>query len=391
MQFVNIAEIFTFGITHKICYYYFMGKWIVETKKYKITEPILLDSGVELVETDVAYETYGTLNEKKDNAILLFHALTGDAHAAGYHSEDDKKPGWWDDMVGSGKAFDTDKYFIICSNILGGCKGTTGPSSINPKTGKPYGLDFPVITIEDTVKVQKILIDSFGIKKLIVAGGSMGGMQAMQWAIDYPDMVKATLIIASTSRLSAQGIAFNAVGRNAILQDSNFNNGDYYDKTHPEKGLAIARMIGHITYLCEESMHNKFGRRLQDKDKPDFDFNVDFQVESYLQHQGKIFVDRFDANSYLYITKAVDYFDLEGKYGSLEKAFEKTDSAFLIISFSSDWLYPTCQSKEITKALVKAKKDVSFCEIKSPCGHDAFLLEFETQTNIIKSFLKKDN
>ena len=368
-----------------------MNRWIVETKNFKINEAIKLDSGVELSDINVAYETYGELNENKDNAILIFHALTGDAHVAGYHSENDRKPGWWDDMVGSGKAFDTDKYFIICSNILGGCKGTTGPSSINPQTGKPYGLDFPVITIEDTVKVQKKLIDSFGIKKLIVAGGSMGGMQAMQWAIDYPDVVKATIIIASTARLSAQGIAFNAVGRNAILQDTNFNNGDYYDKTHPEKGLAIARMIGHITYLCEESMHNKFGRRLQDKDKPDFDFNIDFQVESYLQHQGKIFVDRFDANSYLYITKAVDYFDLAEKYGSLENAFSKTNSKFLIMSFSSDWLFPTTQSIEIKNALIKAKKQVSFCEIKSPAGHDAFLLEFDVQTKIIKSFLRDLN
>ena len=220
-----------------------MEKWIVETKNFKIDEPITLDSGVSLSGINVAYETYGELNEKKDNAILLFHALTGDAHAAGYNSPDDKKPGWWDDMVGSGKAFDTDKYFVICSNILGGCKGTTGPSSINIATQKTYGLDFPVITIEDTVKVQKKLIEIFGIKKLIVAGGSMGGMQALQWAIDYPEMVKATILIATTSRLSAQGIAFNAVGRNAILQDSNFNNGDYYCKEHPEKGLAIARMI----------------------------------------------------------------------------------------------------------------------------------------------------
>ena len=368
-----------------------MEKFIVETKNFKIEEPIKLDSGVELSDINVAYETYGELNENKDNAILIFHALTGDAHACGYHSENDRKPGWWDDMVGSGKAFDTDKYFVICSNILGGCKGTTGPSSINPKTGKPYGLDFPVITIEDTVKVQKKLIDHFGVKKLIVAGGSMGGMQALQFTIDFPDIVKATIIIASTARLSAQGIAFNAVGRNAILQDSNFNNGDYYDKQHPEKGLAIARMIGHITYLCEESMHRKFGRRLQDKDKPDFDFNIDFQVESYLQHQGKIFVDRFDANSYLYITKAVDYFDLADKYGSLENAFSKTNSKFLIMSFSSDWLFPTSQSIEIKNALIKAKKQVSFCEIQSPAGHDAFLLEFEIQTKIIKSFLRNLN
>ncbi len=359
---------------------------IVETKILKIDETIKLESGSELRNVEVAYETYGTLNSTKDNAILLLHALTGDAHAAGYH-EGDKKPGWWNDMVGSGKAFDTDKYFIICSNMLGGCKGTTGPSSINPETGKEYGLSFPVITIEDVVKVQKKLIDFLGVKKLIVAGGSMGGMQALEWALDYENIVTHVIFIASTPRLSAQGIAFNAVGRNAILSDPNFNNGDYYDKEKPEKGLAIARMVGHITYLSEEAMHNKFARRFQDKDSPNFDFGIDFEVESYLAHQGQTFVDRFDANSYLYITKAVDYFDIAQKYGSLENAFKNTKSKYLIISFSSDWLFPSSQSKELVNALVRNKKDVSYCEIQSPCGHDAFLLEFETQTKIIKSFL----
>lgn len=359
---------------------------IVETKILKIDETIKLESGSELRNVEVAYETYGTLNSTKDNAILLLHALTGDAHAAGYH-EGDKKPGWWNDMVGSGKAFDTDKYFIICSNMLGGCKGTTGPSSINPETGKEYGLSFPVITIEDVVKVQKKLIDFLGVKKLIVAGGSMGGMQALEWALDYEDIITHVIFIASTPRLSAQGIAFNAVGRNAILSDPNFNNGDYYDKERPEKGLAIARMVGHITYLSEEAMHNKFARRFQDKDSPNFDFGIDFEVESYLAHQGQTFVDRFDANSYLYITKAVDYFDISQKYGSLENAFKNTKSKYLIISFSSDWLFPSSQSKELVNALVRNKKDVSYCEIQSPCGHDAFLLEFETQTKIIKSFL----
>ena len=365
---------------------------IVETKYFDIEEEITLESGALLGPIRVAYETYGTLNENKDNAILLLHALTGDAHAAGYNSTSDKKPGWWDDMVGHGKAFDTDKYFVISSNMLGGCSGTTGPCSINPKTGKPYGLSFPVITIEDAVKVQKKLVDFLNVKKLIVAGGSMGGMQALEWSITHADMVDAVIIIASTSRLTAQGIAFNAVGRNAILSDPFFNNGDYYDKEkQPEKGLAIARMIGHITYLCEESMHNKFGRRFQDKDTPNFDFNIDFQVESYLAHQGQTFVDRFDANSYLYITKAVDYFDLAHKHGSLKNAFEKTNARFLVMSFTSDWLFPTAQSKEIVQALIQADKDVSFCEIDSPCGHDAFLLEFETQTKIVKSFLSKSS
>ena len=361
----------------------------VETKFFKINEPILLESGKELKEVDVAYETYGTLNSDADNAILLLHALTGDAHAAGYH-EGDTRPGWWDDMVGSGKAFDTDKYFVVCSNMLGGCKGTTGPSSINPETGKQYALDFPVITIEDVVKVQKKLVDFLGIKKLTVAGGSMGGMQALEWALAHKEMVKNVIFIASAPRLTAQGIAFHAVGRNAILSDKNFNNGNYYGLEKPEKGLAIARMIGHITYLSEESMHNKFARRFQDKNSPNFDFGIDFEVESYLAHQGEVFVDRFDANSYLYITKAVDYYDIEQKYGTLEKAFSDTKSKFLIISFSSDWLFPSSQAKELATALMRSKKDVSFCEIQSPCGHDAFLLEFEKQTKIIKSFLNSE-
>ncbi len=363
-----------------------MDRFITETKTVKFDEALELDCGKTLKEFEVAYETYGELNENKDNCILLLHALTGNAHAAGYH-EGDTKAGWWNDMVGSGKAFDSDKYFIVCSNMLGGCSGTTGPNSTNPDTGKPYGLDFPVITFEDAVRVQKRLIDYLGVKKLIVAGGSMGGMQAIEWSVSYPEMVKKTIVIASTSRLSAQAIAFNAVGRNAILSDSNFNHGNYYEGKMPEKGLAIARMIGHITYLSEDSMHNKFARNLQDKDKLDFDFNVEFQVESYLQHQGQVFVDRFDANSYLYITKACDYYDLTLKYGTLEKAFENIQSKFLIISFSSDWLFPSSQSKEIVNALVKNGKEVSYLEIQSNAGHDAFLLEFEKQTKVVKSFL----
>ena len=362
---------------------------IVETKYYTFDESLTLESGIEFSPVTVAYETYGELNEAKDNVILVIHALTGDAHAAGYHSESDKKPGWWNDMIGSGKAFDTDKYFVVCTNIFGGCSGTTGPSSINPKTGRPYGTDFPVFTIEDTVKVQKKLLDFLGIKKLFcVAGGSMGGMEAMQFPITYPDFVESVILIATTSRLSPQAIAFNAVGRNAIIADVNWNNGNYYESENkPDRGLSCARMIGHITYLCEEAMYNKFGRRLQNKEHYDFNFDVDFQVESYLQHQGQIFVDRFDANSYLYITKAVDYFDLVTKYGSLTNAFSKTNARFLVMSFSTDWLFPTTHSQEIVKALMNLNKDVSFCEIQSPCGHDAFLLEYEVQAKIIKSFL----
>ena len=364
-----------------------MGKEFFETKYLKVKEPTVLKSGKVLPELEIAYETYGKLNENKDNAILVLHALTGSAHASGYH-KDTKKSGWWDDMIGPKKAFDTEKYFVISSNVLGGCYGTTGPASINPATNKPYALDFPVITIEDIVDVQKKLVDFFGIEKIIVAGGSMGGMQALEWSIRYPDYVKSTILIATSARLNAQGIAFNAVARNAILTDVNFNNGNYYDSDKsPASGLSIARMIGHITYLCEEAMYKKFGREF--KEAPSFDFGVDFQVESYLEHQGRIFVDRFDANSYLYITKAVDYYDTAQGYGSLERAFADSHAKFLIMSFTSDWLFPTYQSKEIVNALVKAHKDVSFCEIQSPCGHDAFLLEFETQTKIIKSFLNK--
>lgn len=366
---------------------------IVETKYLKVNEPLELESGKSLPEFTIAYETYGQLNEAKDNALLVLHALTGDAHAAGKHSADDKKFGWWNEMIGPDKAFDTNKYFVVSSNILGGCSGTTGPCSFKPDSDQQYGLDFPVITIEDTIKVQKKLLDSFGVKKVIVAGGSMGGMQALEWSIAYADMVSACIIVASTSKLSAQSIAFNAVGRNAILSDPNFNNGNYYGaQKQPERGLAIARMIGHITYLCEDAMQNKFARRFsQNKEKADFDFNIDFQVESYLEHQGQAFVERFDANSYLYITKAVDLYDAAQKYGSLEDGFKNTSAKFLVMSFTTDWLFPTQQSKEIVNALVKAHKDVSFCEIESPCGHDAFLLEFETQTQIVKSFLNKIN
>ncbi|HBH17843.1 MAG TPA: homoserine O-acetyltransferase, partial [Cyanobacteria bacterium UBA9579] len=362
---------------------------IVETKYFNFEEKIKLENGLEFGPITVAYETYGKLNEAKDNAILVLHALSGDAHAAGYHSSEDKHSGWWDDMIGPGKAFDTDKYFIICSNILGGCKGTTGPASVNPETGKPYGLTFPMITLEDMVKVQKKLVDYLGIESLLsIAGGSMGGMQAMEWAINYPEMVRSAIIIASTSRLSAQGIAFNEVGRNAIISDPNWKDGNYYDSELPARGLAIARMIGHITYLSEESMHQKFGRKLQNKTELDFNFDINFQVESYLRYQGKSFVDRFDANSYLYITKAMDYFDIPQKYGSLAKAFEKCKAKFLVISFSSDWLFPPKQSKDIVKALMRIDKEVTYCDIESPYGHDAFLLEYKQQAKMVKGFLK---
>jgi len=365
---------------------------IVETQKIRLVEPeqpLELECGKKLAPIDVAYETYGQLNEAGDNAILICHALSGDAHVAGYNSPDDKKPGWWDCMVGPGKGIDTNKYFVICSNFLGGCSGTTGPSSINPATGKPYGLDFPIITIRDMVRVQKLLLDKLGIKQLLaVVGGSIGGMQVLQWAIEYPDFVKAALPIATTAHLGAQSIAFDAVGRNAILADANFADGQYHNKAGPDRGLAIARMIGHITYLSEQGMREKFGRQLRNTNSYKYDFDSEFAVETYLDHKGQTFVERFDANSYLYITKAADYFDLQKDYGSLANAFANVKSRFLIISFSSDWLFTPAQSRAMVEALAANRKDVSYCNITSAYGHDAFLLEPEVLGRFIRYFLQ---
>jgi homoserine O-acetyltransferase len=356
---------------------------------YNQTAPLRLESGFDLGPVSVRYETYGTLNKDKSNAILICHAFSGDAHAAGYHTSIHNDPGWWDIMIGPNKAFDTTKFFIICSNVIGGCMGSTGPGSINPKTEKPYALDFPVITIGDMVEVQKALIDRLGIQKLLaVAGGSMGGMQALEWSLRFPDMVFSSIVIASTGRLSAQGIAFNAVGRNAITSDPNWNQGQYYHQEVPAKGLAIARMVGHITYLSDKSMGMKFGRKLQSREQFGFDFQDQFQVESYLEYQGDKFVDRFDANSYIYLTKAMDYYDLAETYGSYEEAFANKDIKFLVISYSSDWLFPTYQSKELVYAMMRVGRDVSYTELESPYGHDAFLLEAHRQEVIVKSFLE---
>ena len=364
---------------------------IVEKKYFTFANPpdeLVLKCGKKLGPITLAYETYGKLSEEKDNAILIFHALTGNSHAAGYHSKHDKKPGWWETMVGPGKAFDTNKYFIICSNYLGGCKGTTGPSEINPKTKKKYGLSFPVVTITDMVKVQKKLIDHLGIKQLLaIAGGSMGGMLTLEWLISYPNLTRSAIAIATTSRLSPQAIAFDYVGRNAIISDPNWNNGDYKPDFLPKEGLAIARMIGHITYLSDESMHAKFGRRLQSRESFGYDISSEFQVENYLEYQGDKFVERFDANSYLYLTKAMDYFDLSTRYGSLTQAFKHITAKTLVVSFTSDWLFPPYQSKEIVKSMMNTDKDVSYVEIKSSYGHDAFLLETDHLTNIVRSFL----
>jgi homoserine O-acetyltransferase len=365
---------------------------IVEPHTIRVVEadkPLELECGKQLGPIDVVYETYGRLDEAEDNAVLVCHALSGDAHVAGYHAQDDRKPGWWECMVGPGKGIDTDKYFVICSNFLGGCAGTTGPSSIDPKTGKPYALDFPIITIADMVKVQKLLLDKLGIKRLLaVVGGSVGGMQVLQWAIDFPDFVGAAIPIATTTHLSAQSIAFDAVGRNAILADPNFRDGQYHDKNGPDLGLAIARMIGHITYLSELGMREKFGRTLRSAKSYSYDFDSEFAVETYLAHQGQMFVERFDANSYLYITKAADYFDLVKDYGSLTEAFANTKSRFLVISFASDWLFTPEQSEAVVNALATNHKDVSFCDIASPYGHDAFLLEPETLGAFIGGFLE---
>ena len=360
---------------------------IVETKFFNIDEPFILESGKSLEKITVAYETYGELNNEKNNAILVCHALTGDAHAAGWH-KGARKPGWWEMVIGPGKVLDSEKYFIICSNVLGGCKGTTGPSSINPETNKEYGLDFPVITIKDMVDVQKILVDSFGINQLYaVVGGSMGGMQVLQWIVTYPEMMKKAIPIATTARSSPQQIAFNEVGRQSIFSDPNWNGGNYYDTGKiPKNGLSVARMIAHITYLSDESMDIKFGRGLQDKDEISYDFTVDFQVESYLKYQGESFVKRFDANSYLYITKAVDLFDLSVT-NSLIDGFKDVECKVEVISVDSDWLYPTEQSTEILTALNANNVEVSFSEIKSNYGHDAFLLEKGQLNFIFSKFL----
>ena len=365
---------------------------IVETKTIRIVDPqspLQLECAKTLGPIDVAYETYGQINEACDNVILICHALSGNAHVAGLNSPEDKKPGWWDIMVGPGKGIDTNKYFVICSNFLGGCSGTTGPGSTNPATGKPYGLDFPIITIADMVKVQKLLLDKLGITQLLaVIGGSVGGMQVLQWAIDYPDFIKAAIPIATTSHLGAQSIAFDAVGRNAILSDPDFAGGQYTHEKGPDGGLSIARMIGHITYLSEQGMREKFGRDLRNADSYSYDFNPEFSVETYLDHQSQSFVERFDANSYLYITKAADYFDLKKDYGSLEKAFANTKCRFLVISFASDWLFTPAQSKAMVDALASTNKDVSHCDISSPYGHDAFLLEPEVLGRFLCCFLQ---
>jgi len=366
---------------------------VVETQTFHYPHAMPLESGQALGPITLAYETYGTLSPAKDNAILILHALSGDAHVAGYHAEDlekpKPKPGWWDIMVGPGKAFDTTRFFVVCSNIIGGCMGSTGPSSINPATGDRYAMKFPLVTIGDMVEAQRLLMDHLEIARwYAVTGGSMGGMQALQWAVAYPERVARCIPIATTHRLSAQSIAFDAVGRVAIMNDPDWQDGRYYDRALPANGLAMARMIGHITYLLEQSMHEKFGRRLRHAEEYTWNFAPEFSVETYLQHQGDEFVKRFDANSYLYITKAMDYFDLGAKHDSLPQAMAQAQSRFLVISFTSDWLFTTAQSREIVRALRLNGIDASFVEIDTSYGHDAFLLEAEEITRLLKGFLR---
>ena len=368
---------------------------IVKTKYFKFAEPpqeLILSSGEKLGPIIVPYETYGELNKEKSNTILIFHALTGDAHAAGYNNPEEKKPGWWDLMIGPGKPFDTDKYFVICSNIIGGCKGSTGPSSIDAKTGKPYGLTFPVITIKDIIIPQKKLLDHLGIETLFcVAGGSMGGMQALQWLVSYPDMSKGAMLIATSPTHTAQAIAFNSVGRYSIIQDPNWNNGNYYEGEKPDKGLSIARMIGHITYLSEESMHEKFGRKIisgKSAQSGIADFTKEFEVESYLQYQGESFIKRFDANSYLYITKAIDDFNITDGFENLADALKNIKAKCFVISFTSDWLYPQEQSIKIVKALKINGIETTYTNFDSSYGHDSFLIDDVRLKNLFSGFLK---
>ena len=369
-QLITVPQDFTFGETE--------------------ADALELDCGRKLRHVNLRYETAGELNADKSNAILVFHALSGDAHVCGRHAPEDKKPGWWDNLIGPGKYVDTDRYFVVCSNIIGGCSGSTGPRSINPDTGKPYNLDFPVVTVYDMVKAQRRLTDHLGIRRwLAVIGGSMGGMQALEWAVKYPDMVQSVIPIATTTQMSPQGISFDWVGREAILGDPEFNHGNYDGVNQiPRSGLSAARMLAHITYLSYASMKDKFGRDLQEYDDYQFGFKHDFAVESYLEYQGRRFVERFDANSYLYITRATDYFDLAHKTGGdIAKALEPATADFLVVSFSTDWLFPTEQSLAMVDALLKNGLNVSFCEIESRYGHDAFLLEVDRLGVMVRDFL----
>ncbi len=357
-------------------------------------EPLALDCGRTLANYEMVYETYGTLNADRGNAVLICHALSGDHHVAGYHEEDDPgKPGWWDNCIGPGKPIDTRAFFVVCCNNLGGCKGSTGPTAINPENRKPYGPDFPIVTVKDWVRSQARLADRLGVRQwAAIIGGSLGGMQAMQWTITFPDRVRHSLVIAAAPRLSAQNIAFNEVARQAILSDPDFHHGHYYEfGVVPRRGLMLARMLGHITYLSDEGMRAKFGRELREgKMNFNFNFETEFQVESYLRHQGRAFVDRFDANTYLLITKTLDYFDPAADFDEdLSAAFHRTQAHFLVIAFTSDWRFAPTRSREIVRALVRAGREVSYAEIPSEHGHDTFLMPIPLYHEALRSYLAR--
>mgnify|MGYP001367981996 CR=1 FL=1 len=362
---------------------------LVTPQVYNSVAPLHLACGQELAQYQLVYETYGTLNADKSNAILVCHALTANHHSADYHTHSDKKPGWWHQFIGKNKPVDTNKFFVVSLNNLGGCKGSTGPNTVDKKTGNEFGPDFPIITVNDWVNSQKLLADYLEIDTwACVAGGSLGGMQALQWAISYPSKIKNSIVVASAAKLSAQNIAFNEVARQAIITDPDFHDGRYNNfGVVPKRGLSIARMLGHITYLSDDSMRQKFGRDLREG-KLHFGYDVDFQVESYLRYQAQAFVERFDANTYLLMTKALDYFDPAQEYnGDLSKAFKKTKSKFLVISFTSDWRFSSSKSHEIVKSLVKAKKNVSYSEIEADQGHDAFLMPIPNYLDVLKNFM----
>lgn len=365
------------------------GEEAGEVFTFPESQVLTLDSGEHISPLTIAWKSFGRLNADKSNAVLLCHALTGDQYATGVHPVTGK-PGWWSTMVGPGLPIDTNRFFVICSNVIGGCMGSTGPQDIDPATGKPYGLRFPVLTIRDMVRAQAMLMDHLGIATLAcVAGGSMGGMQVLEWAASYPERVYSALAIATAARHSAQNIAFHEVGRQAILADPEWSEGDYADRgTNPRKGLAVARMAAHITYLSEAALHRKFGRSLQDRDALSYRFDADFKVESYLRYQGASFVERFDANSYLYITRAMDYFDLAADHGGvLANAFKGTNTRFCIVSFTSDWLFPTSEAKKIVHALNAAGANVSFVEFETDRGHDAFLLDVPEMFKTLRGFI----
>ena len=358
-------------------------------RRVTLSGPLRLDGGVLLSPVEIAYETYGTLAADGGNAILICHALTGDQHVASDHPITGK-PGWWTRMVGPSKPIDPARHFIVCANVLGSCMGSSGPATVNPATGAPWGMSFPVITVRDMVRAQAMLLDHLGVARLkAVVGGSMGGMQALSWPATFPDRVEAAVVIASTARHSAQNIAFHEVGRQAVMADPHWNGGAYYEGEPPASGLAVARMAAHITYLSEAGLTEKFGRKLQAREAKTFGFDADFQVESYLRHQGLSFVDRFDANAYLYITRAMDYFDLAEEHGGvLANAFRETKARFCLVSFDTDWLYPTRDSRAIVHALNAAGAPVSFVELSSPFGHDAFLLEAPELNRVVDGFLR---